>query len=193
MNFKLRFDKLLAATGVLFREENRDRMNYMRLLKLLYFAEREFLRVSGRPIVGGRVIAMERGPVLEEVYDLIRDQHVDLQRWSSFFVREHYDLRMLKNPGVQSLSRKEIEVLQGVARAHEDKDEWMVVEEAHQLEEWKTHAPGKSSRPIPLEDILKAVGRGKDAKAILREAEEDTVLEELLSQPPPRVRAKANT
>jgi uncharacterized phage-associated protein len=44
-------------------------MNYMRLLKLLYIAERETLGRTGRPIVGGPVTAMERGPVLLEVLD----------------------------------------------------------------------------------------------------------------------------
>lgn len=33
-------------------------MNYMRLLKLLYIADRELFRATGRPIVWGSVLAM---------------------------------------------------------------------------------------------------------------------------------------
>jgi uncharacterized phage-associated protein len=62
---------------VLLRQDGVRCMNYMRLLKLLYIADRESLPRTGRPIVGGPVIAMERGPVLEEVFDLIRGTSPD--------------------------------------------------------------------------------------------------------------------
>ena len=63
-------------------------MNSMRLLKLLYIADRESLRETGRPITGGPVIAMERGPVLKEVYDLILGQHREMPLWAQFFRKE---------------------------------------------------------------------------------------------------------
>src|SRR5271155_4089348 len=72
VNFPLKVLKTIQAIGVLLRADGVKRMNYMRLLKLLYMADRESLRETGRPITGGPVTAMERGPVLEEVYDLIR-------------------------------------------------------------------------------------------------------------------------
>lgn len=71
MHFPLKVDKTIQAVGVLFRAEGVQRANCMRLLKLLYIADRESIREVGRPITGGAVVAMERGPVLEEVYDLI--------------------------------------------------------------------------------------------------------------------------
>ena len=49
-------------------------MNYMRLLKVLYLAEREILADSGKPLTGSRVVAMPRGPVLEDLFQLIKGQ-----------------------------------------------------------------------------------------------------------------------
>lgn len=40
-------------------------MSYLRMLKLLYLADRESLKETGHTITGDRVVAMEHGPVLE--------------------------------------------------------------------------------------------------------------------------------
>ncbi len=108
MNFPLKVLKTIQAIGVLLRADGVKRTNYMRLLKLLYMADRESLRETGRPITGGPVAAMERGPVLEEVYDLIRGQHKEMPLWDSFFRKERYDLVELCEPDVGKLSKYEI-------------------------------------------------------------------------------------
>jgi hypothetical protein len=46
--------KTIQAIGVLLRQDGVRCMNYMRLLKLLYIADRETLRRTGRPIVARR-------------------------------------------------------------------------------------------------------------------------------------------
>ena len=50
-----------------------DAMSYMRLLKLLYLAERKSLAETGRPILGDRTIAMQQGPVMEATGDTCPD------------------------------------------------------------------------------------------------------------------------
>src|SRR5207248_1015883 len=123
----------------------------------------------GRPIVGGSVVARKRGPVLEEVYDLVRGQHTDLAAWEEFFVRDHYDLVCRKMPEVGLLSKFEVQTLEEVARRHREDDEWALSDFTHTLPEWKKNEPGESSRPISLSDILEAV-RPADREAIVREA-----------------------
>ena len=93
MYFSLKVDKTIQAIGVLFCADNVLCMNYMRVLKLLYIADREALRETGRPITGGRITAMERGPVLEDVYDLIRGQHLEMPLWDEHFEKDRYDLK----------------------------------------------------------------------------------------------------
>ena len=134
-------------------------MNYMRLLKVLYLADREMLQKTGRPITGSNTVAMERGPVVEEIYDLIRERHRHTQQFARFFKTEGYCLAMHRDPGVTRLTECEIESLQQVAESHRCRDEWEMVKFCHDhLEEWRRNDPGTSSRHIPLEHILEALG-----------------------------------
>ena len=68
-------EKAIEAVAFLLRRERGHRMNYMRLLKVLYIAEREILAESSTPLTRSTVVAMERGPVLEDVLHLIRGEH----------------------------------------------------------------------------------------------------------------------
>src|SRR5437762_12295497 len=49
------------------------RMSYLKLIKLLYLADRQALLRWGRPITTDRYFAMERGPGLSRVLDLATD------------------------------------------------------------------------------------------------------------------------
>jgi len=146
-------------------------MTRIRLLKLLYIADRECIRLTGRPITGDRVAAMEHGPVLSCVYDCIKGECGELLEWEKFFISEGIEVRMKEPPGLGELSRFEIETLQRVAHERADKDEWQIVAETHAFPEWQANNAGKSSKTIPFEAILEAVGRAGQADAILREAE----------------------
>ncbi len=169
-HFRFDFDKAVQSVGFLLRRETCRRMNYMRLLKILYLAEREILKESGKPLTGSRVLAMQRGPVLEDVYSLIRSQHVETPRWAKFFQKENFELLMIDDPGVGRLSRFVTDTLESVASLHEQDDEWAMVEFTHLLTEWKKNDPGLSSKEIPLEDILAAVGRSTDLGRIVQGA-----------------------
>ena len=178
----LSIPKTIQAIGVLLRHDGVRCMNYMRLLKLLYIADRETLRRTGRPIVGGPVTAMERGPVLEEVFDLIRGRHRQMPLWDEYLRTSHFNLQLLKDPDVGQLSRYEIETLQDAARRHADDDEWELSRLTHEFPEWKKNNPGTSSRPIPLADVLEAVGRVDSLQDILEEAAEKNHIESLLGR-----------
>jgi len=49
-------------------------MSYMKLIKLLYLADREALLRWGRPISTDRYVSMDRGPVLSHVLNLVTDE-----------------------------------------------------------------------------------------------------------------------
>jgi uncharacterized phage-associated protein len=181
VQFPLRPKKTIQAIGVLFRADGVDRMNYMRVLKLLYIADREALKEVGRPIVGGPVMAMERGPVLDEVYEFIKGSHRQMPLWDEYLNKEHYALHLLKSADVGQLSKYEIRKLQEVAQRHADHDEWALSRLTHDFPEWRKNAHGTSSRPIPLRDTLEAVGQERDAvEKIIDEACELTRIQRLL-------------
>ena len=167
MFFVVDTSKAMQAAAVLLRLQHGHRMNYMLLLKLLYLADRESLGETGRTITQDRLVAMKRGPLPSGVYDLIRGQHVDVGLWAEHIETDHYDVQLVKDPGVGRLSKYEVQKLQEIWKRYEDMDEWAMVEIMHKLPEWIKNNPGESSKPIPIEDILDAVGRGEEKDAII--------------------------
>lgn len=171
----------------MLRAEAGRRMSYLRLLKLLYIADRESLRERGRPIVGTRPVAMDYGPVLSEVLNLVKGEHADEAVWSEFIRKDGYAVALEKDPGVLSLSRHEIARLTKTAEEYRNLDDWEIVAQTHEFDEWKNNRTPGTSTTIPLEDILRAVGRGDEVESILEEAEETTALRRLLNSVPRRL------
>src|SRR5688500_4690350 len=72
--------KVVQASAVLLKKHG-GRMSRLRLVKLLYIADRESLSQTLRPITGDHPAAMEHGPVPSQTYDLIKRKHVDSPTW----------------------------------------------------------------------------------------------------------------
>ncbi|HLX60344.1 MAG TPA: Panacea domain-containing protein [Planctomycetota bacterium] len=172
MHFPFELEKAIAATALLISEHKAKQLDRLRIQKLLYLAERESLRLTGRPIVGDKLCAMQHGPVLSHALDLMRGiQHDD--KWSKFFSTKGPNLLILtKNPGVDALSQFDVAILKQIAQKYRARSSWNVVELTHEFPEWKRNYVPKSSRAIPLTDILHAVGRSdEEAKEIVADAE----------------------
>lgn len=75
MIFRFNIAKGDRASAVLLKTEPAHRMGRLRLLKLLYIADREALTERARPITGDSPVAMDNGPVLSNTYDLIKGQN----------------------------------------------------------------------------------------------------------------------
>src|SRR5207249_3792384 len=74
MSARIRFNerKATQAAAHLLRLRGGS-MSYLKLIKLLYLADREALLRWGRPISTDCYMAMDRGPVLSRVLDLATD------------------------------------------------------------------------------------------------------------------------
>jgi uncharacterized phage-associated protein len=182
MIFRFDLTKTLQAAAVLLRQERTRTMSCLRLLKLLYIADRESIQHTGRPITGDRVLAMKNGPVLTSVYDLIRGQHLRAPHWAHHIDTEGYLAVLRCDPGVGDLSRGEIARLEEVARRYGDWDDWRLVELTHQLPEWLQNEPGASAKPISHKDIVKAVGREDDLDSIIQDEEDRAVFDRLFKE-----------
>jgi uncharacterized phage-associated protein len=168
--FRIDVLKTIQAVCLILKTMKTDRLEYISILKLLYIADRESLRDRGAPITGDVPVAMKNGPVLSAVYSLInRESEKDLPLWLQFFHREDYDLQVKADPGAHLLSRYEEKKLIEVAQRHA-KSTWRdLVRITHEFEEWKINSPeeeGVNVRSIPLDDILRAVGRADQAGSI---------------------------
>ena len=66
----MRFNEVKATQAAARLLRNRGgRMSYMKLIKLLYLADREALSRWGRPITTDKYVSMDKGPVLSRVLD----------------------------------------------------------------------------------------------------------------------------
>ena len=156
-------------------------MTHLLLLKLLYLADREGLRRYGRPVVGDQYFSMDHGPILSRVFDLVKDtKRGKASYWSQHIgcARGVYVV-LVGDPGQGELSRADIELLDAAFETYGGIDQWMLVDLLHQiLPEWRD--PQGSSLPIPVEDILRALGKPEDQiLAIQEQTREEEVFAEL--------------
>lgn len=181
--FRFNAERAVQAAAVVLRQEPSHSMNYMKLLKVLYMAERKMLSRAGSMITGDRFVAMERGPVLSGVYDLIKGEHTDSELWDTFIEKERYNVRLKSPPGVDKLSKLEIEILSDVALEYEHFDEWDMVRETHKLPEWKKNQPEESSQnPIPLLHVLEAIGLNEITGEIIEEARKRAAFDDFFAR-----------
>ncbi len=172
--------KAAQATAALLRRAGQSKTeSYMKIMKILYYAERESFRQSGRPITGDRIFAMRYGPVLSNVLDLIRDRTFGAKEWADFIVTEHNNIRLAEDPGNDELSPFELDILHKVWNEHKDADPFDLATRTHDLPEYAQNPPPEgSSVEIPVEDILRAVGR-TDIEKIANDAEQMVALARL--------------
>lgn len=157
IRFKTSTLKKVQAAAVLTRLEG-GRIDRVRLLKLLYIADRESLAERGEPIVGGRVAALDNGPIHSAVYDMIKGTADDQASWSSAFQNDGHSVILIDDPGHLEMSRVELDKLATVSEAHKAIDTWALAEKTHEFPEWQEFHSRGSSKTIPLENILRAVG-----------------------------------
>lgn len=178
--FLFNFKKAVQASALLLSLED-NRMNYMRLLKLLYCADRDSLKETGEPISTDAPFAMERGPVLTHVYDFIKGTHARASEWQGFIKTNNFNVELVNNPGRGALSRYDVDKLSEVSRRYRMDDEWAMVNIVHQFGEWIKNAPGKSCKPIPIEDIFQFAGAAQ-AGEMVDHAKSQLKLDEQIAQ-----------
>lgn len=148
------------------------RLPLLKLMKLMYLAERESLRVYGEPICGDKPVSMPHGPVLSKTYDLMNGCGSQEDRgWNAWIEdRSGYDLAlrdpsMIRTPekDLLELSDGDIEVLDAIWQKYGHMSKYELVEYTHSdaCPEWED--PHGSSRPIPPSKLLRAVGYKDEA------------------------------
>lgn len=169
-------NRCIEAAGVLFSTTETKMMGRMRLLKLLYLANRKSLEETGDPIVDDDTIAMRYGPVLSQTYDLIKGANLNekaLAAWNEHFkIVDCIQIQMKSDPGTDHLSDYDVQTLIEIASQYKDMDDDDLSELTHNFDEYKRHWDGKhNSERIPERDLLKGIGYSQEKiNEILEEA-----------------------
>lgn len=153
---RYREDKATQAAARLISSAG-GRLNVLKLMKLLYLAERRAIVEFGRPIAFDSYCSMPHGPVMSFTYDRIQTAEKDSYWGKHITERDGHDvaLRGARIPCDQ-LSPAEEGLLDEVWGKYGKLGKYQLRDFTHTLPEWRD--PQGSSTPIEIEDILRAEG-----------------------------------
>lgn len=112
-------------------------VNYKKVLKLLYMADRESLFESGWTITEDEPIVMPKGPVLNNLYTLLTDENApNRDIFTTFFNIENGNVSIKKPFTYNWLSQFTEGVLNNVCNQYGNKTWQELSEMTHKLPEW---------------------------------------------------------
>ena len=163
-----------AAAFLLFRAGGC--LPLIKLVKLLYLAERLSFQRYGEPLTGDSLVSMPNGPVLSTTYDHINGALRSIEGgWDSWISDRAGHIVGLRDPSMirspeqdlLQLSGSDLEVLQEVWKEFGHWDRWTLVNYTHSAAcpEWKD--PNGSSRPIPYKTLFISLGYSEEQSAAL--------------------------
>jgi uncharacterized phage-associated protein len=138
-------------------------MKYLKLIKLLYIADREALSRWGKPVTTDRYVSMKEGPVVSNIYNLIGSEPMPYEQsiWHQYIrTVADWDVELVASPSAEELSQAEEDLLKEIFEAHGYKNRWLLVSETHKFPEWKD--PGTSSLSISYREILKGLNKSEE-------------------------------
>ncbi len=170
MTYFSNFDPRKAAEVAAFMLHRAGgRLPVIKLIKLMYLAERESLITFGEPLIGDRLVSMPHGPVLSMTLNQMNgDGDIAAQQlWDSWIdARENHEVSLkaahgLKTPETDllSLSESDFEVLQSIWSQFGHWDKWVLRDYTHTsaCPEWQD--PEGSNLPISYERLLEVNGK----------------------------------
>lgn len=161
-------------------------MSYLKLMKLLYLADRESMDRYSAPMSDDTPVSMTHGPVLSTTLNLITGQ-IESPAWRSWVSPDAHHEVSLSRPvstweDLDELSGAELEILEFVWNKFGHMRRWEIRDLTHEAcPEWVN--PGRSSLPIDPRAVFTALGRTPEqAEAETRELFERKVLGRVVSE-----------
>jgi len=174
-------ERKVAQMATFFLRQTSDkRLPHLKLMKLLYLADRCAVKNFGRPMSGDRFVSMRHGPALSQTLDLMDgDTEAQPGGWEDWISDKENHEVALRHPNrsdnLDELAQAEIDVLRHVWSEFGAMMKWEIRDWTHRnCAEWSP--PGYSPSSISYEDMAHAVGFGEaEAKALAEQhqAEQD--------------------
>lgn len=150
--------EIAAQMSAWFIDKEGGRMPYLKLIKLLYLAERISIQRNNEPILGDDLVSMQHGPILSRTLDFIKGEETS-PNWNGWVSSpsEDFEVSLAKKFRLENLdllSKSTIEILEELWKEHASKDEWEMAEYTHDsCKEWRPQQKGSSS-PISYKTLL---------------------------------------
>jgi uncharacterized phage-associated protein len=147
--------------------KNGGRMAYIKLMKLLYLAERQAMKKWGESISGDHFVSMPHGPVLSQTYDLIKGHSngAGCGLWQQWIKDErNYEVALsntIELDDLDELSPTELNILDATYNQYGHMSRFEIVDYTHDnCPEWQD--PKGSSYPIKPQSIYRAMGMSEN-------------------------------
>jgi len=131
-------------------------LNKVKLVKLLFWADKEHLIRYGRPIVGGQYYAMPHGPASSELLNHINEA---TQEGLCPFVLKNNLVLSQMDADKDELSESDVEVLDAINKQYGRFSWWDLRNLSHLLTEyinsWSGRPEGSKRHPITYEALFK--------------------------------------
>ena len=179
-------EQRVAQMAAYLLGQEKGRMNYLKLIKLLYLADRASMKRHGHPISGDRYVSMDHGPVLSQTFNFIKGAAKSAEHGWNYWIADQADYavslkRKATRESLDALSEANIDVLDSVHTKFGKMDQWKLVDYVHRYcKEWQD--PNGSSIPIDYEEIFKALGRtASEAKKLGKRVEHQRSIDRLFA------------
>lgn len=155
-------EKKAAQIAAFFIYRNGGQAEILKLIKLMYFAERQSFKEYGEPMTGDTYFSLPHGPILSTTLDhinnLVESGPGGWEHWIQDRDNHFLSIRYDGNPieSLTILSDADLEVLETTWQKYGHYSASQLRQLSHQLEEWED--PEGSRIPISYERILKCVG-----------------------------------
>ncbi len=160
-------EERVAQMAAYFLQKQEGRMAYIKLLKLLYLADRAAMSKWGESITGDCFVSMPQGPVLSQTYDLIKGAGLSSGEGWDYWIKDedNYEVSLKKHDAIRDkfdeLSDSELEILDSVFLEFGHMERFEIVKYTHDnCSEWED--PRGSSFPINPDSIFRALGKNED-------------------------------
>jgi uncharacterized phage-associated protein len=180
-------ERKAAQVAVWFLRQGNGRLPHLKLIKLMYLADRHSMVETGFPITFDRVVSMPHGPVLSMTLNYINgDIESGPDGWEAWISdREDHEVapreRSADAQSLDELSPADIDILANVWATFGRMNKWQLRDYTHDhCPEWVD--PQGSMTPISTEQIFIALGySANDAKRAARRVDEQDHIERVFA------------
>ncbi len=184
-NMKPHFnEKKATQAAVMLLKMNGGKMNYMKLVKLLYNIDREALRRWSRPVTYDDMYSLPHGLVVSKILDKAEDSDPKIKSfWDTFIEARGLEDYLIQDPGDDELSPAEEELLKEMFERYKNKTQFDMENEHHDPNLFPEYIdPGNSSIQIYYDRVLKMLGFPEDEiNLVLEEMNEQSFIEKVFA------------
>jgi len=142
-NLEFNYKKAVQAVNF-FALKNGGDVNKLKVIKLIFFADRYHLRKYGRLITNDEYFAMDHGPVGSAVKDIAElSEFLDLKEssYASEFIEvpNRYNVKSLEDFDSSVFSESDLEALTFAWNKFGQYDQFALRDITHEYPEWKRH------------------------------------------------------